>query len=66
MHDLIYKYIIYYYCRKKLKRKNFHYFNYQDLYIAENYFGLNTHTKKVPNMLDQNIGKKSAIVTVER
>ncbi|CAG9482565.1 unnamed protein product [Plasmodium vivax] len=66
MNDIIYKYIIFYYCRKKLRKKNFNYYNYQDMYIAENFFGQNTHTKKVPKILDEDLGKKSAIVTVDR
>ncbi|GAB64984.1 hypothetical protein PCYB_041860 [Plasmodium cynomolgi strain B] len=66
MNDIIYKYIIFYYCRKKLRKKNFNYYNYQDMYIAENFFGQNTHTKKVPKILDEDLGKKSAIITVDR
>ncbi|EUD66798.1 hypothetical protein C922_02783 [Plasmodium inui San Antonio 1] len=66
MNDIIYKYIIFYYCRKKLRKKNFNYYNYQDMYLAENFFGHNTHTKKVPKILDEDLGKKSAIVTVDR
>ncbi|ANQ06314.1 Uncharacterized protein PCOAH_00008930 [Plasmodium coatneyi] len=66
MNDIIYKYIIFYYCRKKLRKKNFNYYNYQDMYIAENFFGQNTHTKKVPKILDADLGKKSAIITVDR
>ncbi|CXH94469.1 GAF domain-related protein, putative [Plasmodium berghei] len=66
MNDIIYKYYIFYNFRKKLKKKKINYYNYQDLYMEENFFGHNTHTKKVPKLLDDDLGKKSAIITVER
>ncbi|SCM00477.1 GAF domain-related protein, putative [Plasmodium chabaudi adami] len=66
MNDIIYKYYIFYNFRKKLKKKKINYYNYQDLYMEESFFGHNTHTKKVPKLLDDDLGKKSAIITVER
>ncbi|CRG98736.1 GAF domain-related protein, putative [Plasmodium relictum] len=65
MCDIIYKYIIFYHCRKKVKRKNFNYYNYQDLFI-EDFFDQNTHTKKVPKILNDDLGKKSEIITIDR
>ncbi|CAD2085327.1 GAF domain-related protein, putative [Plasmodium vinckei brucechwatti] len=66
MNDIIYKYYIFYNFRKKLKKKKINYYNYQDIYMEESFFGHNTHTKKVPKLLDDDLGKKSAIITVER